>query len=86
MPLVLTTTTDEKLLEAYRHVLKYLDSKLVNPLNFSYPEQQLINLCQQIKFFIQINPSLQKFLIDIPQLNALASSVIMINKGNIDEV
>jgi hypothetical protein len=58
----------------------------MNPLSFSYTEQQLINLCQQIKFFIQINPCLQKFLVDIPQLNALASSATMIHKGNMDEV
>jgi hypothetical protein len=80
------TTTNEKLLESYRDVFKYLDSKLMNPMNFSYTEQHLINLCQQIKFFIQTNPCLQKFLVDLPQLNALASSATMINKGNMDEV
>lgn len=77
---------NDKLLESYRDVLKYLDSKLINPLNFSYTEQQLINLCQQIKFFVQANPSLQKFLNELPQINALASSATMIQKGNMDEV
>ena len=86
LPLVSTITTNEKLLESYRDVFKYLDSKLMNPSNFSYTEQQLINFCQQIKFFIQTNPCLQKFLVDVPQLNALASSLTMINKGNTDEV
>ena len=86
LPLVSTTTTNEKLLESYRDVFKYLDSKLINPMNFSYSEQQLINLCQQIQFFIQTNPCLKKFLVDLPQLNALVSSTTMINKGNIDEV
>jgi hypothetical protein len=86
LPLVSTTTTNEKLLDSYRNVLIYVDSKLVNPTNFSYTDQQLINFCQQIKFFIQTNPCLQKFLIDVPQLNALASSITIINKGNTDEV
>ncbi|CAF0977083.1 unnamed protein product [Rotaria sordida] len=90
LPLVSITTTNEKLLDSYRDVFIYLDSKLNNPTNFSYTEQQLINFCQQIKFYIQTNPCLQKFLVDIPQLNALASSsssssTIMINKGNTDE-
>jgi hypothetical protein len=86
LPLVSTTTNNEKLLDSYRDVFIYLDSKLVNPLNFTYSEQQLINFCQQIKFFIQINPCLQKFLVDVPQLNALALSATMINKGSTDEV
>jgi hypothetical protein len=82
LPLV-STTTNEKLLDSYRDVFLYLDSKLINPLNFSYTEQQLL---KQIKFFIQINPCLQKFLVDVPQLNALASSTAKLNKGNTDEV
>ena len=86
LPLVSTTTTNEKLLEAYRDALKYLDSKLISPLNFSYSEQQLINLCQQIRFCLQLNPCLQKFLLDIPQLNALAMSTCIGNKGHTDEV
>ena len=87
LPLVSITTTNEKLLDTYRDVFIYLDSKLVNPSNFSYTEQQLINLCQQIKFFIKTNPCLQKFLVDVPQLSALAaSSTTKINKGNTDEV
>lgn len=86
LPLVSVTTTNEKLLESYREVLVYLDSKLDNPSNFPYSEQQLIGFCQQIKFFIQTNPSLQKFLVDIPQLNALASSTMLLNRANPDEV
>jgi len=82
LPLV-STTTNEKLLDSYRDVFLYLDSKLINPLNFSSTEQQLL---KQIKFFIQINPCLQKFLVDIPQLNALTSSTAKLNKGNTDEV
>ncbi|CAF3238633.1 unnamed protein product [Rotaria sp. Silwood2] len=85
LPLVSMATTNEKLLDSYRDVLIYLDSKLGNTSNFSYTEQQLISFCQQIKFFIQANPCLQKFLVDLPQLNALASSTIMINKGNTEE-
>ncbi|UJR31471.1 hypothetical protein I4U23_018960 [Adineta vaga] len=85
LPLVSPTTTNEKLLEAYRDVFIYLDSKLANPSNFSYTEQQLINFCQQIRFFIQKNPCLQKFSNDIPQLNALASSTTKTNKENTDE-
>jgi hypothetical protein len=84
--LVSTTTTNEKLLDSYRDVFRYVDAKLINPLNFSCSEQHLLNLCQQIKFFIQTNPCLQKFLVDIPQLNALTSSAIMMNKGNTNEV
>ena len=68
LPLVLTTTTNEKLLNTYRDVFVYLDSKLANRSNFSYTDQQLIYHCQQIRFFIQTNPCLQKFLVDIPQL------------------
>jgi len=82
LPLV-STTTNEKLLDSYRDVFLYLDSKLINPLNFSSTEQQLL---KQIKFFIQINPCLQKFLVDVPQLNALTSSTAKLNKGNTDEV
>jgi hypothetical protein len=86
LPLVSITTTNEKLLDSYRDVFVYLDSKLNNPLNFTYTEQQLINLSQQIRFFIQTNPCLQKFLVNIPKLTALATSTIMINKGNTSEV
>jgi len=82
LPLV-STTTNEKLLDSYRDVFLYLDSKLINPLNFSSTEQQLL---KQIRFFIQINPCLQKFLVDVPQLNALTSSTAKLNKGNTDEV
>jgi hypothetical protein len=82
LPLV-STTTNEKLLDSYRDVFLYLDSKLINPSNFSSTEQQLL---KQIKFFIQINPCLQKFLVDVPQLNALTSSIAKPNKGNTDEV
>ncbi|CAF3642534.1 unnamed protein product [Adineta steineri] len=85
LPLVSLTTTNEKLLDSYRDVFIYLDSKLTNPLNFLYTEQQLINLSQQMKFFIQTNPCLQKFLVDMPQLNVLAcSTTTKINKGGGD--
>lgn len=60
----------------------YLDSKLIQPSNLPYTEQQLIQICQQIQFFIQINPCLQKYLIDLPQLNTLAS----MNKITSDDV
>ncbi|CAF1056677.1 unnamed protein product [Adineta steineri] len=88
LPLVSLTTTNDKLLDSYRDVFIYLDSKLTNPLNFLYTEQQLINLSQQMKFFIQTNPCLQKFLVDMPQLNVLAcSTTTKINKegGDTDE-
>ncbi|CAF3737782.1 unnamed protein product [Rotaria sp. Silwood1] len=86
LPLVSMITINEKLLDSYHDVLIYLDSKLNNPLNFSYTEQQLINFCQQIKFFIQTNPCLQKFLVDLPQLNILTtSSTIIIYNENKDE-
>ncbi|CAM4872412.1 unnamed protein product [Rotaria socialis] len=85
LPLVSLTATDEKLLDSYRNVLIYLDSKLNNPSNFSCSEQQLIGVCQQIQFFIQTNPSLQKFQVDVPQLNALVSSATIISKGNTEE-
>ncbi|CAF2154641.1 unnamed protein product [Rotaria magnacalcarata] len=85
LPLVSLTATDEKLPESYRNVLIYLDSKLNNPSNFSCSQQQLIGVCQQIQFFIQTNPRLQKFQVDIPQLNALVSSAAIISKGNTEE-
>lgn len=86
LPLLSLTTTNEKLLEAYRDVFLYLDSKLVNPTNFSYSEKQLIQFCQQIRYFIQNNPSLQKFLNILPQLTALAnSSITLIQQGKNEE-
>lgn len=87
LPLLSLATTNEKLLEAYRDVFVHLDGKLANPANFSYPEKQLIQFCQQIRYFIQINPSLQKFLVTVPQLTALAlSHASMIHQGITDEV
>ena len=86
LPLVSTTVVNEKLLDSYRDLIIYLDSKLVNPFNFSYTEQQLVNFCQQIKFFIQANPCLQKLAIDMPQLNAIASSKTVLNTVNKDKV
>jgi hypothetical protein len=87
LPLLSLTTSNEKLLEAYRDVFIYLDAKLANPANFSYPEKQLIQFCQHIRYFIQINPSLQKFLVTVPQLTALAlSHASMIHQAATDEV
>ncbi|CAF0998317.1 unnamed protein product [Adineta ricciae] len=86
LPLVSTTAANDKLLEAYRDVFVYLDSKLANPSNFSCTEQQLIHYCQQMKFFIQKHPSLQKFLFDIPQLSALATSGKPNSNENTDEI
>jgi len=67
LPLISTKTINEKLLEAYRDVLIYLDKNL-HPTKFICSEQQLINLVQQIFFFIQINPNLNKLLSHIPKL------------------
>lgn len=86
LPLVSLQTTNEKLLDSYRDVFVYLDSKLTNLANFSYTEQQMLNFCQQIKFFIQTNPCLQKFLVELPQLNALASAGTSSKQEIADEV
>ncbi len=67
LPLISTKAINEKLLDAYRDVLIYLDKNL-NPTKFHCSEQQLINLVQQIFFFIQTNPYLHKLLSHIPKL------------------
>lgn len=85
LPLLSLTTNNEKLLDAYREVLIYLDSKLDNFANFTYNEQQLIQYCQQIRYFIQNNPSLQKFLNVIPQLTAMSMCSVNLNHSNILE-
>lgn len=67
LPLISTKTFNEKLLIAYRDVLVYLDKNL-SPTKCSYSDEKLINLVQQIFFFIQINPNLQTLLLHIPRL------------------
>ncbi|CAF3195656.1 unnamed protein product [Rotaria socialis] len=68
LPLISTKTINEQLLDAYRKVLIYLDSNILNLSKFSYKEEQIINLSQQILFFIQTNPYLKKLLSHLPQL------------------
>lgn len=80
LPLISTKTLNEKLLDAYRDVLIYLDKNL-QPTKFSYSEQQLINSAQQIFFFIHINPYLQKLSSHISKLIYL----IQTKKFHIDE-
>ncbi|CAF3134917.1 unnamed protein product [Rotaria sp. Silwood2] len=81
LPLISTKTINDKLLDAYRDVLIYLDSNILNAKKFTYPEQQIINLSQQILFFIQANKYLQKLSLHIPQLIKLVQT----NKFNSDE-
>lgn len=45
----------------------HLDNNL-SPRKFSYKESQLISFAQQVFFYIQINPNLQKLLPYIPKL------------------
>lgn len=78
--MISTEKINEKLIEAYRDVLIYLDTNL-HPNKFSSPEQQVINYSQQICFFIQINPFLKKLLTHIPKLIYL----IQTNKFHVDE-
>lgn len=88
LPLLSVKTTNDKLLDAYRDVLIYLDSKLENLSNISYNEQQLIQSCQHIRYFIENNPSLNKLLHVIPQLTALSTSSInsMHHQSGTDDV
>ena len=78
LPLLSLKITNDKLLEAYRDVLIYIDSNLVKPSSFAFDERQLELFCQQIRFFVQIHPDLQKFLVQCPRLAAAT--------GNADEV
>ncbi len=66
--MISTRTINEKLLHAYRDVLIYLNSDILNSKKFSYTDQQIINFCQHILFFIQTNPNLKRLLSHIPQL------------------
>jgi hypothetical protein len=79
LPLLSLKNNNDKLIEAYRDVLLYLDSKLNTPSNFSYTEQQLIQFCQQIRYFIENNPTLQKYLNILPHLTVIASAASGVN-------
>ncbi|CAF0991050.1 unnamed protein product [Rotaria magnacalcarata] len=68
LPLISTRTINEQLLDAYRKVLIYLDSNILNLSKFSYKEEQIINISQQILFFIQTNPYLKNLSSHLPQL------------------
>jgi hypothetical protein len=81
LPLISAQTINKKLLDAYRDVLIYLDSNLVNPTNFSCTEEKIIHFSHQILFFIQTNPILQTLLSHIPKLIHL----IQTNKFQLDE-
>ncbi|CAF1158366.1 unnamed protein product [Rotaria sordida] len=81
LPLISIKTINDRLLDAYRDVLIYLDSNILDSKKFTYTEQQIINLSQQILFFIQTNKYLQKLSLNIPQLIKL----IQTNKFNSDE-
>ncbi len=67
LPLISTKTLNEKLLNAYRDVLIYLDKNL-SPTKLTHSDEKLINIVQQIFFFIHINPNLQILLSHIPKL------------------
>ncbi|CAF4602647.1 unnamed protein product, partial [Rotaria magnacalcarata] len=45
-----------------------LDSNILNLSKFSYKEEQIINISQQILFFIQTNPYLKNLSSLLPQL------------------
>ncbi|CAF1525951.1 unnamed protein product [Rotaria sp. Silwood1] len=81
LPLITIKTINDTLIDAYHDVLIYLDLNILNLKNFTYSEQQIINLSQQILFFIQTNKYLQKLSLNIPQLIKLVQT----NKFNIDE-
>lgn len=82
LPLISTSKISDKLLEAYRNVLIYLDGNVSSPKNFSYKEEQIIHFCQQILFFIQKNLYLQSLSLHIPQLIKLVQT----NKFQCDDL
>lgn len=73
LPLVSSETFNEKLFNAYRNVLMYLDANL-SAKKFTLEKTQVIQYAQQICFYIQTNEKLQRLASHTPKLFHLAKA------------